>query len=181
MSFKLLIAALPALAIACTGPPINDNGLDLIKSFESFQPNVYDDGFGNPTLGYGHLCGDSTCSEVSFSQPLTEETASQLLANDLVGYQDGVTNALATAVTLNDNQFAALVSWTFNVGNGNMESSSLISRMNAGEDVGTVASEELPKWNKANGGVVAGLTRRRAEEVALFGEASSTGALPVGC
>jgi lysozyme len=53
--------------------------------------------------------------------------------------------------------------------------------MNAGEDVGTVASEELPKWNKANGDVVAGLTRRRAEEVALFGEASETGALPVGC
>lgn len=84
MSFKLLLATLPALAIACTGPAINDNGLDLIKSFESFQPNVYDDGFGNPTLGYGHLCGDSTCSEVTFSQPLTEETASQLLANDLV-------------------------------------------------------------------------------------------------
>jgi lysozyme len=81
---------------------------------------------------------------------------------------------------LNDNQYAALVSWTFNVGNGNMQSSSLISRMNAGEDVGTVASEELPKWNKANGDVVAGLTRRRAEEVALFGEASETGALPVG-
>lgn len=84
MSFKLLLVTLPALAIACTGPAINDNGLGLIKSFESFQPNVYDDGFGNPTLGYGHLCGDSTCSEVTFSQPLTEETASQLLANDLV-------------------------------------------------------------------------------------------------
>ena len=84
MSFKLLIAALPALAFACTGPGINDNGLQLIKSFESFQPNVYDDGFGNPTLGYGHLCGDATCSEVSYSQPLTEETASQLLADDLV-------------------------------------------------------------------------------------------------
>jgi GH24 family phage-related lysozyme (muramidase) len=84
MSFKILLATLPALAIACTGPAINDNGLNLIKSFESFQPSVYDDGFGNPTLGYGHLCGDATCSEVTFSQPLTEATASQLLANDLV-------------------------------------------------------------------------------------------------
>ncbi|OQD61139.1 hypothetical protein PENPOL_c018G06211 [Penicillium polonicum] len=61
-------------------------------------------------------------------------------------YQDAVTNALATAVTLNDNQYAALVSWTFNVGKGNMESSSLIKCMNAGDDVGTVAPEELPKW-----------------------------------
>lgn len=83
MSFKLLVAALPALAIACTGPPVNENGLNLIKSFESFQPSVYDDGFGNPTIGYGHLCGDASCSEVS-NQPLTEESASQLLASDLV-------------------------------------------------------------------------------------------------
>lgn len=53
--------------------------------------------------------------------------------------------------------------------------------MNAGENVETVASEELPKWNKANGAVVAGLTRRRADEVKLFEEASQTKALPVGC
>lgn len=83
MSFKLLIVALPALALACTGPPTNQNGLNLIKSFESFQPQPYDDGFGNPTIGYGHLCGDASCSEVSFPKPLTEETASQLLAGDL--------------------------------------------------------------------------------------------------
>ncbi|KAJ5404814.1 hypothetical protein N7465_006098 [Penicillium sp. CMV-2018d] len=63
-----------------------------------------------------------------------------------MGYQDAVTNALAAAVTLNDNQYAALVSWTFNVGKGNMELSSLIKSMNAGDDVGTVASEGLPKW-----------------------------------
>lgn len=85
MSFKLLLATLPALAFAaCTGPAVNTNGLDLIKSFESFQANVYDDGYGNPTIGYGHLCSDSTCSEVTFSKPLTEDTASQLLAKDLV-------------------------------------------------------------------------------------------------
>lgn len=83
MSFKLLLAALPTLALACTGPPTNQNGLDLIKSFESFQPKPYDDGFGNPTIGYGHLCSDASCSEVSFPKPLTEETASQLLAGDL--------------------------------------------------------------------------------------------------
>jgi lysozyme len=84
MAFKhFLVATLPALAVACTGPPVNQNGLNLIKSFESFQPSVYDDGFGNPTIGYGHLCSDSTCSEVP-NQPLTEEAASQLLAGDLV-------------------------------------------------------------------------------------------------
>ncbi|KAJ5976030.1 hypothetical protein N7481_009737 [Penicillium waksmanii] len=180
MSFKLLVAALPALAIACTGPPVNANGLNLIKSFESFEPSVYDDGFGNPTIGYGHLCGDASCSEVA-NQPLTEESASQLLASDLVSYQDGLTNALADPVTLNDNQYAALVSWTYNVGNGNMGSSDLVSRMNAGEDVVTVAHDELPQWNKANGEVVDGLTRRRGEELNLFDAPAEFGALPVAC
>jgi lysozyme len=84
MSFKLLLTTLPLLAVACTGPPTNENGLNLIKSFESFQPDAYDDGFGNPTIGYGHLCADSSCSDVTFPKPLTEETANQLLAGDLV-------------------------------------------------------------------------------------------------
>lgn len=66
MSFKLLVVALPALALACTGPPINQNDLDLINNFESFQPNEYDDGFGNSTIGYGYLCADTSCSDVSF-------------------------------------------------------------------------------------------------------------------
>lgn len=85
-SFKLLlIAALPAaVVLACTGPPTNENGLNLIKSFESFQPSEYDDGFGNPTIGYGHECADTSCSDVPFPQPLTEDTAQQLLASDLV-------------------------------------------------------------------------------------------------
>lgn len=85
MSLKfILAAALPVLASACTGPPVNENGLNLIKSFESFQPSPYDDGFGNPTIGYGHLCSDSSCFEVTYPQPLTEDTASQLLAGNLV-------------------------------------------------------------------------------------------------
>lgn len=97
------------------------------------------------------------------------------------GFQDAVTNALADPVTLNDNQYGALVSWTYNVGAGNMGSSSLVERMNAGEDVATVATEELPKWNRANGEVVDGLTRRRQAEVDLFNIASDVGALPVAC
>ncbi|QKX60131.1 uncharacterized protein TRUGW13939_07274 [Talaromyces rugulosus] len=181
MAFKhLLVATLPALAVACTGPPVNQNGLNLIKSFESFQPSVYDDGFGNPTIGYGHLCSDSTCSEVP-NQPLTEEAASQLLAGDLVTYQDALTNALADPVTLNDNQYGALVSWTYNVGAGNMGNSDLVSRMNGGEDVVIVTHDELPQWNKVNGQVVDGLTRRRQAELDLFDAPATLPALPVPC
>jgi lysozyme len=85
VSIKLLVATIPALAAsACIGPPVNGGTLDLVKSFESFEAAVYDDGYGNPTIGYGHLCPDWSCSDVPFPQPLTEETASQLLANDLI-------------------------------------------------------------------------------------------------
>ncbi|OJJ58763.1 hypothetical protein ASPSYDRAFT_106673, partial [Aspergillus sydowii CBS 593.65] len=169
------------VASACVGPPVNGPTLDLIKGFESFRGDVYDDGAGNPTIGYGHLCQDWSCSDVSFPQPLTEETAAQLLAGDLIGYQDAVTNALADPVTLNDNQYGALVSWTYNIGNGNMQSSDLVSRMNAGEDPVAVANNELPQWIHSNGQVMDGLVRRRKEEVNLFNAPSNVGALPAPC
>lgn len=62
-----------------------------------------------------------------------------------------------------------------------MENSDLVKRMNAGEDVVTATHDELPQWNKANGQVVAGLTRRRQEELNLFDAPATLGALPVAC
>ncbi|KAE8159266.1 lysozyme-like domain-containing protein [Aspergillus tamarii] len=180
-SYKLLAVLLPALAVACTGPPINQNGLNLIKSFESYEPEVYDDGFGNPTIGYGHLCGDATCSEVTYPKPLSEPDASRLLSDDLVTYQDALTNALADPVTLNDNQYAALVSWTYNIGSGNMQKSDLVARLNKGENLVDVVHDELPQWRLANGQVVQGLVRRRKAELDLFDAPAIFGALPVPC
>ncbi|PLB48966.1 lysozyme-like protein [Aspergillus steynii IBT 23096] len=181
-SFKLLVALIPAFAAAaCVGPAVNDATLDLLKGYEKMIPNPYDDGYGNPTIGYGHLCQDFSCSDVSYSQPLTEETATKLLADDLEGFQDAVTNAFADAVTLNDNQYGALVSWTFNVGAGGMQSSSLVRRMNNGEDVDVVAEEELPKWVHANGAVSEGLVNRRNAELELFATASKGEGLPAPC
>ena len=62
-----------------------------------------------------------------------------------------------------------------------MESSDLVRLMNAGEDVVSVANDELPLWNKANGKVVNGLVRRRKVELDLFNAPSNVGALPVPC
>jgi lysozyme len=81
-------------------------------------------------------------------------------------------------VVLNANQYGALVSWTFNVGPANVESSTLLRRLNAGETPNTVIAEELPKWNKAGGQVLAGLVRRRAAEVSLAQTSTGAGALP---
>lgn len=69
---------------------------------------------------------------------------------------------------LNENQAGALTSFTFNLGCGTLQKSTLLKRLKAGEDPNTVAAQEIPKFNKAGGKVLAGLTRRRAAEVALF-------------
>jgi GH24 family phage-related lysozyme (muramidase) len=87
----------------------------------------------------------------------------------------------SSSVVLNANQYGALVSWAYNVGSGNVASSSLIARLNAGENEGTVVAEELPKWKLAGGKVLPGLVRRRNAEIALAETATDVAALPVGC
>lgn len=69
-------------------------------------------------------------------------------------------------VQLNQDQFDALVSFTFNLGEGNLKQSTLLKKVNAGDFAG--AAKEFPRWNKADGKVLAGLVRRRASEALLF-------------
>ena len=93
-----------------------------------------------------------------------------------------ITSALSRNVRLNGNQYGALVDWSFNAGCPGATGSTLIRRLNAGEDPNTVAAEELPKWNKGrvNGQLVVlpVLVRRRATEVALFQTPSDGFVLP---
>ena len=119
----------------------------------------------------------------SWSVPSLAPSFSQTLIIPplLQEFQQCITLGTGSNVKLNDNQYGALVSWSYNVGCGAAKGSSLISRLNAGGDPNTVAAEELPKWNKGGGAVLPGLVRRRAAEVELHKTASSTGALPVGC
>ncbi|KAI0402047.1 lysozyme [Xylaria palmicola] len=174
-----LLAA--TIASACTGPAVNQATIDLISEFEGFSADVYDDPTGNPTVGYGHLCQQSGCSEVPYSIPLSEADGKKLLADDVIPPQDCITTQTAAGVTLDANQYGALVSWAYNVGCGNAGSSSLIARLNDGEDPQTVIAAELPLWNKSGGQVLPGLTRRRAAEVDLASSATSDPALPAGC
>ncbi|PGH06790.1 hypothetical protein AJ79_06431 [Helicocarpus griseus UAMH5409] len=173
--------ASPLLARACEGPPVNSATVALIKEFEGFVPEPAPDPIGLPTVGYGHLCETEGCGEVQYSFPLTEESASALLKDDLVQFQDAITMMTAAEVVLNANQYGALVSWSFNVGAGAAEGSTLISRLNSGEAPNTVLPEELPKWNKGGGETLPGLVRRRAAEVELSQTATDEPALPVGC
>jgi len=137
-------------------------GLDLIKGFEGLRLTAYYDVVGVLTIGYGH-----TGDDVYEGLTITELQAEQLLQKDLARFEQAV-NKLIT-VPLNQNQFDALVSFTYNVGEGALEESTLRKRLNSGEKPNIAASQELPRWAKGgNGEVIEGLARRRGAEVDLF-------------
>ena len=73
----------------------------------------------------------------------------------------------AVKVELNQNQFDAMVSWVYNLGNGNLGASTLLKVLNMGDYAGVPA--QMLRWNKAGGKVLEGLTRRRQAEADLFG------------
>ena len=97
---------------------------------------------------------------------ITQARADQLLQQDLAKFNACVSSNINRP--LNPNQVGALMSWSFNVGCGNLQYSTLRRRMSAGENLNTVASGELPKWVKAGGQTLPGLVRRRAAEVKFF-------------
>ncbi|MFK8182957.1 MAG: lysozyme [Phormidesmis sp.] len=137
----------------------NQNGLLLIKSFEGLRLKAYRDAVGIWTIGYGTTRGVQPGMEISEAQ------AEAFLQEDLARFEQAINSAVTAP--LNDNQFAALVSFTYNVGSGALRSSTLLRLLNAKEHVRTVA-DQFPRWNRAGGRVLAGLTRRRNAERSLF-------------
>ena len=137
----------------------SQKGIDLIKKFEGTVLKVYKDAVGKETIGIGHLikAGEHFTT-------LTQQQAEDLLAKDLKQFEVGV--ASSVKVPLTQNQFDALVSFSFNLGLGNLNSSTLLKKLNSGDYKGT--SEEFPKWNRAGGKVLQGLTNRRIAEKELF-------------
>jgi len=144
---------------------INQSGIDLIKSFEGLHLTAYLDMVGVPTIGYGSTIG-VTKADVASSRTITAAQAEQMLLTELAGHEEAVSQCVT--VDLNDNQFAALVSFAFNLGNGSLRSSTLLKLLNSGDYTG--AAGEFPKWDHAGGQVVDGLLRRRLAEQALFNQ-----------
>lgn len=138
---------------------INKQGLELIKEFEGCQLEAYLCPAGVPTIGYGHT------RSAKLGQTISQADADALLREDLADSEDAV-DRLVTA-QINDNQFSALVSFTFNIGAEAFERSTLLSMLNANAQIHIVAAQFL-RWNKANGEELPGLTRRRHAEQALF-------------
>ena len=136
----------------------SEEGLQLTEKFEGLRLTAYKDSVGVPTIGYGHTRG------VAMGMTCTQEQAEQWLQEDVQIAVDAV-NRLVT-VELTQNQFDALVDFTFNLGVGSLQRSTLLKLLNAGNYSG--AAGEFAKWNKAGGQVLAGLTKRRQAERDLF-------------
>lgn len=141
-------------------------GLELIKKYEGFYPKPYKDPIGIPTIGYGFTYYLPDRRKVTMQdRPLTEHQASCMLQEILKGYEKDVLRLVK--VKLTQNQFDALVSFTFNLGATNLSKSTLLRKLNVNPNDPTIAIEFL-KWNKAGGKVFNGLTKRRKEESELY-------------
>ena len=152
---------------------INDAGLRLIDAFESLSLVPYDDGWGYTTIGWGHRM-----QPVDPRTSITREEADELQHGDLLIATEAVERGVC--VTLNDNQFAALTSITYNVGRGRRDPngrdgifclrsgipSTLVRMLNGSNYAG--AADQFLVWNKAGGAEARGLTRRRVAERELF-------------
>lgn len=137
----------------------SEAGIMLIKMFEGFSARPYDDVVGKKTIGYGHLIKDGE----SFTS-MTDEEATILLASDLSHAEDCIETFVD--VELSQNEYDALISFIFNLGCSAFKGSTLCRLLNNGNKDG--ASKQFPRWNKAGGKEVAGLTRRRLAEQAMF-------------
>lgn len=142
----------------------SQDGINLIKFFEGLRTKAYLDSVGIPTIGYGHTKG------VKLGMMITETKAEELLKKDLEYFENKVLDLVK--VNLLQNQFDALVSFTFNLGEGSLKKSTLLKKLNSTvffrkEELESIANEFL-KWNKAGGKVLTGLTKRRIAEKMMF-------------
>lgn len=139
---------------------VRDADLHYIKEFEGFSPTAYYCSAGVRTIGYGHVI----TSTDRLPDSITEEEALKILKSDLSTFEDAV-NKYVT-VKLTQEQFTALVFFTFNIGVGAFKKSTLLKKLNSG-DYDSIPSE-MRKWNIANKKVNPGLINRREKEILIW-------------
>ena len=137
---------------------ISAEGKELIKKFEGCELESYRCSADVSTIGYGHT------KDVSDGDNCTQDEADQMLTDDLEEFE-GYVDKLVT-VDLEQNQFDALVAWTFNLGPKNLKSSTMLKELNAGNY--EKVPSEMKRWNKAGGKTLDGLIRRREAESLLW-------------
>ena len=139
---------------------ISERGISLITHYEGFSATPYICAGGWPTIGYGHVIGAGE----HFPEPIDEQQAEALLKRDVRVAERAVARLIAAPLA--QHQFDALVSFTFNLGAGALQRSTLRQKVNREEhdDV----PKELMKWVFAGGRRVKGLVKRRAAEAEMY-------------
>ena len=139
---------------------LGERGTEILKYFEGCKLTAYQDSVGVWTIGYGHTKG------VYDGMTITQDQAEQMLLSELEEYEGYIENMVT--VPLTQNQFDALVVWVYNLGPTNFRNSTLLKELNAGNY--NAAGQEITRWNKAGGKVLAGLMKRREAEAQLFSD-----------
>ena len=140
---------------------LSQRGIDLIKQFEGYSSKAYPDpatGGAPWTIGYG------TTNGVKPGMIITAEQAERMLRDDVAKFESGVSSLITAPTT--QGQFDAMVSLAYNIGLGNFGKSTLLKKHNA--RCYTCAADQFRVWNRANGKVMNGLTKRRAAERELY-------------
>lgn len=135
----------------------SEKGKELIKKFEGCELTAYRDPVGVLTIGYGHTKG------VKEGDKITKKKADELLSEDLERFETRVNYWSTKKYRFNQNEFDALVSFAFNLGNGNLDKLVKNGKRNRGE-----ISDCILLYVKAGGKTLSGLVKRRKEERALF-------------
>ena len=144
---------------------ISPHGLEKLKQWEGLKTKAYKDAGGVWTIGYGHT---ATAGEPKprAGMVITAAEAERILLKDLVQYEAAIENNVK--VKLTDNQFAALVSFVYNIPLASFKKSKLLKKLNAGNF--NAVPTELMKWTKAGGKKLQGLVNRRRAEGYLWME-----------
>lgn len=142
---------------------LSDNGYTFISQMEGIKTEAYLDSVNIPTIGIGftHVNG----IPVKMGQTMTLDEIKQQFIKQISTYVGCVNNNVTTTIT--QNQFDALVSFTFNLGCGALKSSTLLKKVNVNPDDLTIA-KEFTKWDMAGGKVIQGLLNRRIKESKLY-------------
>ncbi|MBX5160414.1 lysozyme [Rhizobium sp. NZLR8] len=144
--------------------------IGLIKSFEGWAPDVYDDPVGYCTIGWGHLIAKKRCATVAdfnlgeYSPRLSAQKGNELLLRDTRPARATIQNLVKTR--LNNRQFGALTVFVYNIGATNFSRSTMLKHLNTGRY--DLAAREFRRWVHAKGVVLDGLVRRRNCEYELF-------------
>lgn len=142
---------------------MNEAGYNLSRKSEGLRLKAYKCPAGIWTIGYGATRYEDG-SKVKEGDLITKERAEELLKNLMSKFEKSVKRLVQ--VQLNDNQFSALVDFSYNVGTGNFANSTLLRKLNAGDTIG--ASKEFERWVYSKGVKLPGLVKRRKAERKLF-------------